>query len=216
MKSIVLGGTSGIGRAISKRLKKYCKTIATGRKEVDTSSIESVERFILKNQRPNILILNTGGPPDEDFGKITDEMWLENFNKLFLSFAKIIKEINVKENGYIFLISSYIIKQPGTELILSSSIRSGFSTLFKSLSKLYSKKKISFINIAPGPIKTRRLLSLIKKDKITLSQFEKKIPGNKIPDPDEIALFVEFIIKNKIKSLNGVTIPFDCGLSEYL
>lgn len=217
MKAIVLGGTSGIGKAISKRLKKHCKKmIAVGSKEINTKSIESVEKFISKNKGPNILVLNTGGPPDIKFNKITDEMWLENFSKLFLSFSKIIKEINVKENGYIFLISSYIIKQPGTELIISSSIRSGFSTLFKTLSKLYQKKNISFINIAPGPIKTKRLLNLIKKDNISLSQFEKSMPGNKIPDPDEIGLFVEFIVKNKIKSLNGVTIPFDSGLSDYI
>ena len=216
MRAIVLGGTSGIGKSITKRLKQHCKTIiSVGRKDIDTLSIESVEKFIKKNKGPNVLVLNTGGPPDEKFNNITDKMWLDNFTKLFLSFSKIIKEINVKKNGYIFLISSYIIKQPGTELLISSSIRSGFSTLFKSLSKLYQKKNISFINIAPGPIKTQRLLNLIKKDKITLRQFEKAMPGGKVPDPDEIGLFVEFIVKNKIKSINGVTIPFDSGLSDY-
>ena len=40
------------------------------------------------------------------------------------------------------------------------------------------------------------------------------MPGNNVPDPKEIGLFVEFIVKNKIKSLNGVTVPFDSGLLE--
>ena len=124
------------------------------------------------------MILNTGGPPDLNFEKISDDDWIKYFNQLFLSFSKIIKDIDVKKNGYIFLISSYIIKQPGTELLLSSSLRSGFTTLFKSLSKIY-KKNISFINIAPGPIKTKRLLNLIKKDKISLKKFESNMPGKK-------------------------------------
>ena len=90
--------------------------------------------------------------------------------------------------------------------------------LLRSISriKIYKKKNISFINIAPGPIKTKRLLNLIKKDKISLKKFEKGMPGKKIPEPKEIGLFVQFVVKNKIKSLNGVTIPFDCGISEYL
>ena len=76
------------------------------------------------------------------------------------------------------------------------------------------KKKISFINIAPGPIKTKRLINLLKKDNISVEKHAETMPGKHIPSPDEIGLFVEFIVKNKIKSFNGVTIPFDSGLLE--
>ena len=44
--------------------------------------------------------------------------------------------------------------------------------------------------------------------------FEKTLPGKKVPDPKEIGLFVKFVVENKIKSFNGVTIPFDSGLLE--
>jgi 3-oxoacyl-[acyl-carrier protein] reductase len=97
---------------------------------------------------------------------------------------------------------------------MSSSLRSGFVSLFKSLSKIKKKEKISFINIAPGPIKTQRLINLLKKEKKTLKSFSKEMPGNIIPEPKEIGLFVEFIVKNKIKSLNGLTIPFDSGMLQ--
>ena len=97
---------------------------------------------------------------------------------------------------------------------MSSSLRSGFVSLFKSLSKVYKDSNISFINIAPGPIKTERLVNLLKKDNMTLEEFKKTMPGKNIPEPNEIGLFVEFVVKNKIKSFNGVTIPFDSGLLE--
>ena len=71
--------------------------------------------------------MNTGGPADVEFSKIDDTTWHESFNRLFLSFSKLIKQIDVKNDGYIFLISSYIIKQPSEELIISSSIRAGFN-----------------------------------------------------------------------------------------
>ena len=88
MKAIILGGTSGIGRSIANKLKKSCKkTIVAGSKDIDTLSLKSVNKFIIKNKHPDILILNTGGPPDIKFIKIKDEVWIENFKKLFLSFA---------------------------------------------------------------------------------------------------------------------------------
>ena len=158
MKAVILGGTSGIGREINKKLKGICRTYATGRKEVDTSSLRSVNNFITKNKGPDILVLNTGGPPDLDFEKISDDDWMKYFNQLFLSFSKIIKDINVKKNGYIFLISSFIIKQPGTELLLSSSLRSGFTTLFKSLSKIYKKKKYFLHKYCTWPHKNKKII----------------------------------------------------------
>ena len=213
MKAIVLGATSGIGKSIAQNLKGTCKkVISLGSKDINTSSLKSVKNFCKKYYGPDILVLNTGGPPDLNFKTINNEIWIENFNKLILSFSNIIKDIGIKKNGYVFLISSYIIKQPSEELILSSSLRSGFNSLFKSLSFIYAKKKIKFINIAPGPIKTKRLINLIKKDGLTLKKFEKQILGAKIPESSEIGKFVKFVVENKIISLNGNTITFDSNL----
>ena len=213
MKAIILGATSGIGKSIAQNLKGTCKkVISLGSKDVNTSSIKSVQNFCKKYNGPDVLVLNTGGPPDIQFKKINNEIWIENFNKLFLSFSNIIRDVGIKKNGYVFLISSYIIKQPSDDLIISSSLRSGFSSLFKSLSIIYAKKNIKFINIAPGPIKTKRLINLIKKDGLTLKKFEKQLLGKKIPEASEIGKFVKFVVENKIISLNGNTITFDSNL----
>ena len=217
MKAVILGATSGIGKSIAQNLRGTCKKIISlGSKDVDTSSLKSVENFCKKYYGPDVLVLNTGGPPDIKFSKIDNELWMENFNKLFLSFTNIVKNIGLKKNGYVFLISSFIIKQPSDELIISSSLRTGFSSLFKSLSFIYSKKNIKFINIAPGPIKTQRLINLIKKDGLTIKKFEKKFPGKKIPEASEIGKFVKFVVENKIVSLNGNTITFDSNLIKGL
>jgi 3-oxoacyl-[acyl-carrier protein] reductase len=66
------------------------------------------------------------------------------------------------------------------------------------------------IVIAPGPIKTSRLIKLVKD----MSQFENSLPLKRAGKPDEIALFIKSIILNKIKYLNGTTIFFDGGLSK--
>lgn len=217
MKAIILGGTAGIGLAISKRLRRVCKkVIAVGRKDIDTTSIKKVKSFCKKHKFADVLVLNSGGPENLNFKEITDEIWIENFNKLFLSFVNILKSIKISQKGYVFLISSFIIKEPNENLIISSSLRAGFVSLFKSLSKIYKNKKIHFINIAPGPFKTKRIEKLLKQKKITLKKFEKGLPGQHLPNPDEIGLFVEFVVKNKIRSLNGVTITFDSNLLNHI
>ena len=179
---------------------------------MDTSKISTVRKFIKKNNKFDVLILNTGGPPPMNFFDISEKMWSKYYNQLFLSFVIILQNIKVNKNGYVFLISSHTIKTPEDKLILSNSFRVASSSVLKTYSKIQSKNKISCINIAPGPIKTQRLSTLVKNMKL----FEKNLPLGYAAEPEEIGLFVKSIVQNKIKYLNGITINFDGGLSPSL
>ncbi len=209
--AIVLGGSKGIGKSISSELKKICtKVDSCSRKNIDTSNLDSVKLFLNKKKATDILVLNTGGPPAKDFYDLKEEEWLKFFNQLFLSFALILQKIKIKKNGYVFLISSSIIKEPSIGLEISSSLRSGFVSLFKSISLHKTNKTISFINIAPGPFKTNRVKELIKNIKL----YEQNLPTGKIGNPKEIGKFVKFIIENKIKYLSGSSIYFDGNINK--
>ena len=120
------------------------------------------------------------------------------------------KYVKINKNGYVFYISSSIIKEPGDDLVISSSLRSATSSLLKSYSIKNSKKNISTINIAPGPFKTKRVQELVKD----IKKFEKTLPTGKIGDPKEIGLFIKFILQNKIKYISGSTIYFDGNISK--
>ena len=62
-KAIVLGGSKGLGREISKNLASLkLKTVVCSRKEIDTSDLRSVEKFYKKHKSVDILVLNSGGP----------------------------------------------------------------------------------------------------------------------------------------------------------
>lgn len=204
--AIVLGGSKGIGKSIVKELKDTCKNVyGLSRKDVDTSNLNSVHSFIKKFKTCDIIVLNTGGPENIPFYQIDEKIWQKYFNQLFLSFCIILKNIKIKKNGYIFYISSSIIKEPSDSLIISSALRTGFSSLLKSLSLNYSKRGISVINIAPGPFKTNRVKQLVKN----LDSLEKKLPTKKIGNPKEIGIIVNSIVKNKIKYLTGSIIYLD-------
>lgn len=210
-KAIVIGGSKGIGKRIVINLKKNnFNTLGCSRKEIDTSNVKSVLNFIKKNKSTDVLVLNSGGPPPLSFNKITKSDWEKYFNQLFLGFFLILKNIKINKNGYVFYISSSIIKEPGTGLVISSSLRSAMSSLLKSYSILQAKKNISVINIAPGPFKTSRVTELVKN----IKKFEKTLPTGKIGNPDEIGKFVSFIVKNQIKYISGSTVYFDGNINK--
>ena len=212
-KAIVLGGSRGIGKAISDSLKSIkINVFAASKKDIDTSDLNSVKKFLEKNAQTDILVLNTGGPEPKQFSTITEEDWNRYHNQLFLGFVTVLQNIKINDGGYIFLISSSVIKEPTVKLIISSAYRAAFSEVFKVLSKEYAKKNISCVNIAPGPINTDRTRELIEN----IKEFEKTLPMKRLGEPEEIGNFVKAIIQNNIKYLSGVTINFDGANSNYI
>jgi len=83
-RAIVLGGSRGIGKAISDALKSIdIDVFAASKKDIDTSNLNSVKEFLKKNPQTDILILNTGGPSQKHFLTITKANWNLNHNKFF-------------------------------------------------------------------------------------------------------------------------------------
>lgn len=215
MKAIILAGTRGIGKSVADNLKVICdEIISPGKSVIDTSDLSSVKSFATKHQETDILILNTGGPPAMPFEDITEDVWLKYFNQLFLSFMVLLKEIKIRKGGYVFLISSFNIKEPADNLILSNSLRLASWSVLKSLSKRDLKEEITYINIAPGPTETDRLRDLASKDGKSLLEVAESLPTKRISNPDEIGRFVRSLVEQKIKAVNGVSINFDMGLSS--
>jgi len=213
MNAIVLGASRGIGKAIADAISGIgYRVVGTSSSELDTGNIEDVIRFCRSNRETDVLVLNTGGPPPKEFGEVSREEWEKYHNQLFLGFATILQNIRVNDGGYVFLISSGVIKEPNPKLVVSCAYRAAFSEVFKILSRDYAQNGISCINIAPGPINTDRTRELIEDVK----EYEKTLPMRRLGEPGEIGNFVKAIIQNEIKYLSGVTVNFDGANSSFI
>ena len=212
-RAIVFGASRGIGKSISDSLKELdLDVISLSSSDVDTSNLDSVNEFAEKNNSTDILVLNTGGPPIIEFEKITKEDWDKYHNQLFVGFCTLLQKIRINDGGYVFAITSNVIKEPNSKLIISSAYRAAFSSVFKILSKEFASRGVTMINIAPGPINTDRTKELIDN----VDEFTKGLPMKRLREPEEIGNFVSSIVKNEIKYLSGAVINFDGSNSNFI
>ena len=213
-KAVVLAGSRGIGKGIADRLSDldFVDVTALSSKDLDTSNMKDVEKFISQNKSLDILVLNTGGPPAKSFKDITEEDCAKYHNQLFYSFFKILQNVKINDGGFIFLVSSYNIKEPNSKLILSNAYRIAFTSVLKSISKELASRDVTTVNIAPGPIDTDRIRNLVDD----IPSLESRLPMGRLGQVDEIGNFVKSIVENNIKYMTGVTINFDGAKSNYL
>jgi 3-oxoacyl-[acyl-carrier protein] reductase len=212
-KALVLAGTRGIGAGIADSLSELdCEVLRFSSKEVDTGNLEHITNLVDQHPSTDILVLNTGGPPAIDFFDIDLDTWDKYYRQLFLGFCVLLQNIKINNGGYVFLVSSFNIKEPNPALVLSNSYRIAFVSVMKSLSKMLADRKVSFINIAPGPIKTDRLANLVND----VDCFEKTLPMGYVATADEVGRFAKALVENDINYLSGVTINFDGAASNYV
>ena len=212
-KAIVLGASRGIGKSISDSLKKLdLDVISLSSNDIDTSNLDSVNKFADENNSADILVLNTGGPPIIEFEKISKEDWEKYHNQLFVGFCTLLQKIKINDGGYVFAITSNVIKEPNSKLIISSAYRAAFSSVFKILSKEFAERDVSLINIAPGPINTDRTKELVDN----VEEYADSLPMKRLGKPEEIGNFVSSIVEKEIKYLSGVVINFDGSNSNYI
>ena len=199
-KAIVLGASRGIGKSISDSLKKLdLDVISLSSNDIDTSNLNSVNKFANENNSTDILVLNTGGPPIIEFEKISKEDWEKYHNQLFVGFCTLLQKIKINDGGYVFAITSNVIKEPNSKLIISSAYRAAFSSVFKILSKEFAERDVSLINIAPGPINTDRTKELVDN----VEEYADSLPMKRLGKPEEIGNFVSSIVEKEIKYLSG-------------
>ncbi|MEA2069336.1 MAG: SDR family oxidoreductase, partial [Verrucomicrobiota bacterium] len=111
-----------------------------------------------------MLVANAGGPPAGTFDDFEDSEWQAAFELTLMSSVRMIRAVlpfmRQEGGGSILAITSVSVKEPIDFLLLSNVMRSGVTSLAKSLSKQLAPENIRVNNLMPGRIDTDRVQSL--------------------------------------------------------
>jgi 3-oxoacyl-[acyl-carrier protein] reductase len=185
---------------------------------------EALERF----GSLDILFANAGGPPPGDFVSLTDEHWLDAVNLNLMSVVHLCREVlpamQRRQWGRIVIDTSFTVKQPMDNLILSNSIRAGVTGLAKTLSNEVAKDGITVNCVCPGWIQTERVDQILKdraqRANTTVDDAKQAvtsaIPMGRIGRVDEFAAAAAFLCSARASYITGVSLQVDGGIVKGL
>ncbi len=185
-----------------------------------------VEKTVKEQGGLDILIANAGGPPPGRFESISDETWQTSVELSFLCHVRLIRaalpELSKSKSASVLTVTSYAVKQPIQNLVLSNSIRLAVVGLTKSLAIELGPTGIRFNSILPGWTDTERVQQLmadraaIKKSSV---EEETRLQASESPlgrmgRPEEFANAAVFLVSPAASYINGVMLNVDGGISK--
>ena len=172
----------------------------------------------------DILITNAGGPPSGSFEIFDDAIWQKAVDTSFLSHVRLIRAalpyLRKSDSPSVLTMTSYTVKQPIPNLVLSNSIRTATVGLTKSLALELGKENIRFNSIMPGWTQTERVVELMtfraKTNNTTVEEEIVKqtaeIPLGRMGQPQEFANAAVFLVSPAASFIHGVTLAVDGGI----
>jgi len=218
------------------RLKKACQKI-----DAETGTIsdycvgdaaDPAQASLLINEAAEklegleLLITNTGGPPSGKFEEIKEDVWQRAIELAFMSHVRLIQSalpfLRESQNASVLTVTSYSVKQPIPNLVLSNSIRSATVGLTKSLALELGPDGIRFNSLLPGWTKTERVQEILefraKQNNTSIDQEMEKItsaiPLHRMAEPDEIGSAAAFILSPAASYINGVMLTVGGGIYQ--
>ena len=171
----------------------------------------------------DLLVTNSGGPPAGAFDSFDEATWEKAVNLSFMSHVRLIRAAlpHLKKSGAasVLTMTSYTVKQPLANLVLSNSIRLATIGLTKSLALELGSEGIRFNSILPATIDTDRIRELqsfrAQKNGTTLEQeaaidAQKSVFG-RVGRPEEFANAAVFLLSPAASYLTGVMLTVDGG-----
>lgn len=232
-KALVLGSSTGLGRAVAESfiaegvdvciVSRNTESISQTAREIGASHFETadlsikgetsklVERVLKKMGHIDILVNNTGGPKKNNFLDVTDEQWSEDFQSLWMSPVEAMRILlpRMKERnfGRILMITSLAAKEPLPGLTTSNGLRAGLAGLSKSIVNEYSSFGITINLLLPGYTDTDRIKAL----NLSEGKIREMVPAGRLGHPRELADLAAFLASEKGAYINGQSIAVDGG-----
>jgi 3-oxoacyl-[acyl-carrier protein] reductase len=171
----------------------------------------------------DLLVTNAGGPPAGTFESFDEATWQKAMDLSFMSHVRLIRaalpHLRKSRAASVLTMTSYVVKQPMLNLVLSNSVRLATVGLTKSLALELGADGIRFNSILPGTIDTDRVRELeafrAQKSGTSIQEeaakdAEKSVFG-RIGRPEEFANAAVFLLSPAASYITGMMLLVDGG-----
>ncbi len=171
----------------------------------------------------DLLVTNAGGPPSGAFESFDEAMWEKAVNLSFLSHVRLIRaalpHLKNSRAASVLTMTSYTVKQPLPNLVLSNSVRLATIGLTKSLALELGGAGIRFNSILPATIDTDRIRELqafrAEKNGTTIEAEAAKDAQNsvfgRVGRPEEFGNAAAFLLSPAASYITGIMLTIDGG-----
>jgi acetoacetyl-CoA reductase len=232
--AFVTGGTRGIGRAISARLRAAGYKVAAGyagNEVAAKTAADELGLFVVKGNVSSfadcgaavakveaelgpidVLVNNAGITRDAVLHRMTEEQWNEvihvNLASIFNMTRNVIEGMRERNYGRIINITSINGQKGQVGQTNYSAAKAGMVGFTKALAQENAKKGITVNAVAPGYVDTEMVANVPKP---VLDQIIAGIPVGRLGMADEIARCVAFLAAEDAGYITGATLTVNGG-----
>jgi 3-oxoacyl-[acyl-carrier protein] reductase len=173
-----------------------------------------------------VLVNNAGGPPPGTHASVDDADWQNAFDLTLRSAVRltnlVLPDMQATGWGRVVNISSYSVKQPLDNMMLSNSLRLGALGWAKSLAAEVAPDGVLVNTVCPGWTDTDRVSGLLERRAAETDasvdslrdDIAKQIPIGRLGEPREIAGAVVFLASEAASYITGTALAVDGGIAR--
>ena len=171
----------------------------------------------------HVLVNNAGGPPAGTSDQVTDADWQRAFELTLMSAVRttraVLPHMRRQRWGRIVNVSSYSVKQPIPDILLSNSLRLGVAGWAKTLAAEVARDNVLVNTVAPGWTRTDRVTRMIAARSgggaaaaEVEAQIVHEVPLGRLGEPAEVADVIVFLASERASFVTGTLLAVDGGV----
>lgn len=199
----------------------------------DAAQIDAmVARVVAHYGTVHVLVNNAGGPPPGRSDQVTDADWQRAFDLTLMSAVRttraVLPHMRRQRWGRIVNVSSYSVKQPIPDILLSNALRLGVAGWAKTLATEVACDNVLINTVGPGWTRTDRVTQMLESRArasgsagpaaITAADAEaaivRNVPLGRLGEPDEIADVIAFLASERASFVTGTFLAVDGGVVQ--